>query len=116
MGVDGKTHLAKMEWEEDAPARQIRKRCSSATPETPANASTKTSKDRGQLLKMLCVLFRVLCEILRQIRLGIDRICRANRNASAAVNAVHRVDKQLCDLLELGFIFPRMNAVRSEER
>jgi hypothetical protein len=100
-----------MEWKEDAPARQIRKRCSSAALETPADASTKTSKDPGQLLKMLCVLFGVLCEILRQIHLGIDRICWANRNASAAINAVHWIDKELRDFLELGFVFPRMNAV-----
>jgi hypothetical protein len=108
---DGKTDIPERAKKEDAPAGQSHKISSSAAPERPTDASTKGSKGRVQLLKVLRVLFRKFRKILRHVCLGEDRICWANRNAGAAINAVHRVDVELRDLLKFGFIFPRMNTV-----
>jgi hypothetical protein len=64
-----------------------------------------------RLLIMLRVLFRVRGHFRRHVRLGIDRVGGANRDAGAAINAVHGIDKELLDFREIGFIIPRMYAI-----
>jgi hypothetical protein len=111
MPIDYKMETPERQKEEDAPARQSRKRSGSAPPAMHADASIKRSRGRVRLLKVLRVLFRECCEIFRYVCLCVNRVRGANRNAGAAVNAVYRVDVELLDFREFGFILPRMNAI-----
>jgi len=75
---------------------------------------TRPSNIRGgrvRLLIVLRVLFRIRGKILRHVRVGVNRVSGADRNAGAAINAVHGIDEELLDFRELGFIFPRMDAI-----
>ena len=64
-----------------------------------------------RLLIVLRVLFRVCSHFRRHVRLGINRVGGADRNAGAAIDAVHGIDIKLLDLREFGFIIPRMDAI-----
>ena len=96
---------------EDAPARRSRRSSTSAASRTHPGASVRRSWGRARLLVVLRVLCRKGREIRRQVRLSENRICLANRNAGATVNAIHGVDVELRDLRKFGFILPRMNAI-----
>ena len=60
---------------------------------------------------MLRIDFGVLFPFLRQIIEGEDCGNRTNRHASAAVDALDRIDVQLSFRGKIIFVLPRMNAV-----
>jgi hypothetical protein len=97
--------------EEGAPAGRSRKVSCSASPADHAGASIQYSRGRARLLKILRVLLRECRHIFRHVSFGVDRIGGANRNAGAAIDAIYRVNVELLDFGELGFVATGMNAV-----
>ena len=95
----------------DASAERSQKRSYSAALGSMLTRPSNIRGGRVRLLIVLRVLFRVRGKILRHVRVGINRVSGADRNAGAAINAVHGIDEELLDFRELGFIFPRMDAI-----
>jgi hypothetical protein len=61
--------------------------------------------------EVLGILLGKVSPLLGQIVLGEDGRDRADRNASAAVNALDRVNEQLIGIAVTGFVFLRVNAI-----
>jgi hypothetical protein len=71
----------------------------------------RDSPRRSCLLIVLGVLFRVGRKILGHVSLGVNRVCGANRNAGATINAVYRVNEELLRFRELRFVIPGVDAI-----